>query len=192
MKMRFIEIGLLDLLSSFTALCLIVSVYCIVYRDDDALFPRARYVNITVSGASMEPTLHNGGVYPAVIVDERPEIKRGSIVACPFEILKDRLSMDDAEASKYGSLFVKRVIGLPNDRLYYDEAACALYINGKKYAEPYIMDEDYDWGIGIVAVPEDCVFLMGDNRKASVDSRDIGCVPISGIVRVIEDEENAG
>jgi signal peptidase I len=88
---------------------------------------------------------------------------------------------------------VKRVIGLPGDRIHID--AGLLYLNGKATFEPYayhggsyIRDLD-DWpadSLGIasreITVPPNMLFLMGDNRPASKDSRLWGSVPTSDVI----------
>ena len=89
--------------------------------------------------------------------------------------------------------YIKRVIGLPGDHIEYKDDT--LYINGKKYDEPYLdeykaqMDGEPLTGdftleemTGGKTVPEDQLFLMGDNRQNSLDSREIGTISIEEIV----------
>ncbi len=79
------------------------------------------------------------------------------------------------------SSFIKRVIGLPGDHIEIKNNC--VYINGEKYQEDYIigaMKTDMSRG-GIcddVIVPENCVYVLGDNRSASMDSRKFGCIPV--------------
>lgn len=79
------------------------------------------------------------------------------------------------------SSFIKRVIGLPGDHVEIKNNC--VYINGEKYQEDYIigaMKTDMSHG-GIcddVVVPENCVYVLGDNRSASMDSRKFGCIPV--------------
>lgn len=79
------------------------------------------------------------------------------------------------------SSFIKRVIGLPGDHIEIKNNC--VYIDGEKYQEDYIigaMKTDMSRG-GIcddVIVPENCVYVLGDNRSASMDSRKFGCIPV--------------
>jgi signal peptidase I len=81
--------------------------------------------------------------------------------------------------------YIKRVIGIPGDTIeIHDEG---VYINGTRLDEPYIdgrptnCDLD-DEVCGPLEVPEDSVFVMGDNRTNSSDSRVFGLVPIDNII----------
>ncbi|WP_075980947.1 signal peptidase I [Bacillus massilinigeriensis] len=89
--------------------------------------------------------------------------------------------------------YIKRVIGLPGDRIEYKNDT--LYINGKKYNEPYLEQykrEEVDGPltepftleeiIGQSTVPEGHLFVMGDNRRYSKDSRHIGTVPMEKVL----------
>lgn len=89
--------------------------------------------------------------------------------------------------------YIKRVIGLPGDHIEYKDDT--LYINGEKYDEPYLdeykaqMDGEPLTGdftleemTGGKTVPENQLFLMGDNRQNSLDSREIGTITIDKIV----------
>jgi signal peptidase I len=99
------------------------------------------------------------------------EIRRGDVVVFKFPEEPDRD-------------FIKRVIGLPGDRLEVKQQT--VFINGTAIAEPYAaltprpltqadLREDY----GPVTVPRDQYFMMGDNRWNSQDSRFWGFLPKS-------------
>ena len=79
--------------------------------------------------------------------------------------------------------FVKRVIGLPGDHVEIKDGA--VYLNGEKLDEPYL-DEgkrtEPESGLFIdIVVPDGYVYVLGDNRNNSTDSRRFGCIPIDKI-----------
>lgn len=78
--------------------------------------------------------------------------------------------------------YIKRIIGLPGEHVQIKDGK--VFINGELLEEPYLEDSVYTTENGEyvnVTVPEDCIFVMGDNRSVSMDSRSFGCVPISKI-----------
>lgn len=80
--------------------------------------------------------------------------------------------------------YIKRVIGLPGDHIEIKYGK--VYINGEEYDEEYISDAlKTDMALGgefdDIIVPEGYVYVLGDNRVASVDSRRFGCIPVSKI-----------
>lgn len=76
--------------------------------------------------------------------------------------------------------YIKRVIGLPGEHVKIENGN--VYINGEKLEEDYLADtvvtESLDGMYTDVVVPEGCIFVMGDNRPQSTDSRILGCIPI--------------
>ncbi|MCQ2547641.1 MAG: signal peptidase I [Clostridia bacterium] len=140
----------------------------------------------SVNGPSMEPTFEDGdylfisrqsyGLFGGV-----PE--RGDVV-----IAKSHLS--DVETNSTNINIIKRVIGVPGDTVALKEGY--VYVNGEKLEEAYLGDQGQSYGEfadnQTYKVPENCVFLMGDNRIVSEDSRfeDVGYVPYDNIIgRVI-------
>ncbi len=76
--------------------------------------------------------------------------------------------------------YIKRVIGLPGDTV----ACCtngAVTVNGVALNEPYVFEDDQRQ-FGPVQVPEGKLFVMGDHRGSSQDSRNNGPVPIDKVI----------
>ncbi|CAH0346962.1 signal peptidase I [Bacillus sp. CECT 9360] len=137
------------------------------------------FAPIVVEGLSMMPTLHD---QDRMIVN-----KIGYTFGEPDRF--DIIVFHAPEKKDY----IKRVIGLPGDRIEYKDDT--LYVNGKAYEEPYLDEskkqvidgpltepftlEDY---IGRDTVPEGTLFVMGDNRRFSKDSRHIGAVKMEDVL----------
>ena len=112
---------------------------------------------ITVDGSSMYSTLLNGDKMLAVDLFYKPE--NGDIVIC--------------RSSYYDKPLVKRVIATEGQTIEIDFDRGIVYVDGEVLDEPYINEPTYiDEGFsGKATVPEGCVFVMGDNRNDSNDSR---------------------
>ena len=130
-----------------------------------------------VSGASMEPTFHDGNY---LIVDEITyrfrEPQRGEVVV--FRYPKERKTF-----------FIKRIIGLPNDRVIIQQNKLRLFSNGKEIIldEDYLKDSASTAGSVNLELGPDQYFVLGDNRYNSFDSRNWGPIArkdIIGIVRL--------
>jgi signal peptidase I len=85
-----------------------------------------------------------------------------------------------------GGTFVKRIIGLPGERLQVKLRGgdAYVFINGRQLNEPYIDADRRQFGseFGPVTVPQGGYFVMGDNREASCDSREWGAVPEGNLI----------
>lgn len=84
------------------------------------------------------------------------------------------------------TIFIKRVIGVAGDEIDIDFERGCVYVNGQLQDEPYIAEpttndlgETYP-----LTVKENCVFVLGDNRNNSLDSRSpsIGQIPVENII----------
>lgn len=122
-----------------------------------------------VKGTSMEPTLHDGErlIVNKFIYRFRPP-RTGDIIVFKYP----------GDPSKK---FIKRVIGEPGDSVWIENAT--VYVNNRPLDEPYILEE-MDSDFERVTVPQDTIFVLGDNRNGSRDSRysDVGFVPLKNVV----------
>ena len=78
--------------------------------------------------------------------------------------------------------YIKRVIGLPGDHIVIKEGE--VYRNDEKLDEPYIREENteiQEEEYADVIVPEGTIYVMGDNREQSKDSRSFGCIPFERV-----------
>lgn len=122
---------------------------------------------IVVDGISMEPTLQDGELLLVRSIGYQP--KNGDIVILAKEGFHD------------GNAIVKRVIATGGQTLEIDYEAGKVYVDGMVLEEPYIKEfmVQYPYqSITSITVPEGSIFVMGDNRNNSDDSRD----PALGVV----------
>ncbi len=138
------------------------------------------FAPIIVEGQSMMPTLHH--------TDRMIVNKIGYTIGEPkrFDIIVFHATEDQD--------YIKRIIGLPGDKIEYRNDS--LYINDQQYDEPYLEGlKDslapgdvltYDFTLEQITnetvVPEGHVFVLGDNRRHSLDSRDIGFIPLEEVI----------
>ncbi|MFA8438789.1 signal peptidase I [Pueribacillus sp. YX66] len=135
------------------------------------------FTNYIVEGDSMLPTMHHGD---RLVVNK--------LVYKLYE--PERFDVIVFHATSQAD-YIKRIIGLPGDHIEYKNDV--LYINGEPYDEPFLdemkmngerLTHDFTLQqiIGKETVPENTVFVLGDNRRNSTDSRNLGVIPFDQIV----------
>lgn len=121
---------------------------------------------LQIYGTSMAPTLTNGNIVVSV---KGNDFQPGDVIAFYYN----------------NKILVKRVIAVPGDWMDIDEKG-TVYVNNQELQEPYLEEKALgDCNIQLpYQVPENRIFVMGDHRCVSVDSRNtaVGCVAEEQIV----------
>lgn len=123
---------------------------------------------LRIYGTSMTPTLSEGQI---VISLKTNSVESGDIVGV-----------------YYGNkLLIKRCIAKEHQWVDIDKDG-NVYVDGFLIDEPYLMDDAKHYGLTNIdlpyQVPDTCIFVMGDHRETSVDSRNtsVGCIDTENIV----------
>ena len=139
----------------------IALIYTTIYLELNVITP------IKVIGDSMEPNISDGDI---MIIDRWntniEDIKRFDIVVIQYK-------------EKY---IIKRVIGLPGEKIRYKENK--LYINNTLIKEPFLNDQTIteDFYLKNKTIPKKQYLVLGDNREISLDSRSIGLIEEKRII----------
>lgn len=157
------------------SLCILL-LLCVVYSINTYVIKLAY-----VSGESMYPTLADGDLLLVNQVNNQPS--RGDIIL-----------IDISQSSLPGEYAVKRVVALEGDTVILDYESDSVYVNGVRIVESYLNLDQGDPMIelnGVSAityqVPPGAVFVLGDNRNDSIDSRSetLGMIEKTEMVGVV-------
>jgi signal peptidase I len=140
-----------------------------------------------VYGISMQPTLVEGDRLIVIPLYGMP--RHGDI------IILEAANLPNSVTGQMGEPIVKRVIGLPGDEIFIDSESGEVFRNGERLEEIYIMEKiapDKTGNRNYPLIIEDGqIFVMGDNRNHSTDSRFsagegvyyyVGCVDMGNII----------
>ena len=128
---------------------------------------------VYVSGTSMSPTLNNGEILILNKLDKKYD---------RFDIV-----VIDYEGKNLNERLIKRVIGLPGDKIKYKDGK--LYVNNKQVDDKFsAFTDDFNMSLfNSTEIPEGKYLVLGDNRIESLDSRRLGLIDekdIKGTVSV--------
>ena len=122
-----------------------------------------------VRGDSMEPSLTSGSLALFYRLDHT--YRRNDIVLF--------------RPNGRNELLIKRIVAVAGDRVDIDDQTGTLLINGTAEREAAAVGKTYSRTGGTafpLRVPDGCVFVLGDNREAALDSRSIGPIGVGGVV----------
>ncbi|NYE58126.1 signal peptidase I [Carboxydothermus ferrireducens] len=118
-----------------------------------------------------------GSMIPTILPNDRVVVLKFWYKIKPIE--RGQIVVFDPPNSANSPPFIKRVIGLPGETLEIKNNT--VYINGKPLKENYLPAKMEMEPFGPFKIPKDAIFVMGDNRQHSADSRYFGAVPIKNI-----------
>jgi signal peptidase I len=122
----------------------------------------------TIHQVSMRPTLEEGDrVLISRLTYHFRDPARGDVIVF-------HSPMDSTED------LVKRIVAIPGDRVAVTEGK--LYVNGEAQTEPYLLEQRTNDGLLEMEIPDGYVFVLGDNRNNSTDSRVFGAIPRDFII----------
>jgi signal peptidase I len=128
-----------------------------------------------IPSASMVPTLQLGDRLVVEKISYQlhpPERFDIAVFKVPPQLQQDGYSSDQA--------FIKRVIGIPGDRIAIQKGK--VYLNEQPLSESYIVEVPKIEDMPTVTVPANQLFMMGDNRNNSNDSRYWGFLPLENVI----------
>ena len=121
---------------------------------------------LLIHGTSMAPTMTDGNI---IVCVKSRNLEQGDIVAFYYN----------------NQILVKRMIANPGDWVDIDDDG-NVYVNGELIDEPYLQEKAFgETNIKLpYQVPENRIFVLGDHRSVSIDSRNtsVGCVPYDRLV----------
>lgn len=125
-------------------------------------------------GPAMEPTIREGQIIVAQRYGTAAPVRGDIVVFHPPAIPKLTLT----------ARFVMRIVALPGDTIAFTNSA--LLLNGKPLLEPYVAPENADYAVDPryrrLTLPAAQYFVLGDNRRDSLDSRTFGPIARSAIL----------
>jgi signal peptidase I len=127
------------------------------------LFFQVTLIKANVIGVSMQPTLSDGDL---ILAWKDFDLKRGDIILFP-----------STENDRY---YIKRLIGMSGDQIEISNGIVS--VNGKYLQEEYLSENNFNNVNGSWSLGAGEIFVLGDNRDFSQDSRDFGVFQESDVI----------
>mmetsp|Transcript_11608 Transcript_11608/g.36994 ORF Transcript_11608/g.36994 Transcript_11608/m.36994 type:complete len:334 (-) Transcript_11608:89-1090(-) len=156
-------------------------------QEDLKTFFSSLAVALTIRGFIVEPRfIPSLSMYPTFDVGDQLTVDKISRRWRPYE-RRDVIVFNPPPAfsavvggDRSGEALIKRIVALEGDTVEVKNGG-RLYINGELQEEPFT-NENARYTFGPVKVPEGCVFVLGDNRNASLDGHVWGFLPKENII----------
>ncbi|MEU8038435.1 signal peptidase I [Streptosporangium sp. NPDC049078] len=173
----------------FRALCVLIIPFVVVGVSACSVIPALLISKATgresyrESSEAMMPTLKEGAVVTGTVTDGTYTPKTGDVIAF----------LPPKSWGGSGGYMIKRIIGVPGSTVSCCDPQHRMVIDGKPVDEPYVTNERASQLIfEPIVVPEGRIWVQGDNRDVSLDSRNHhsvgvdGTVPVSNVIGVID------
>lgn len=158
---------------------------------------RSVVLNFRVDGLSMEPSLDSGEMLLVNrqmyfnfdandVLNILPFVDReGENIVYPLHPpQRGDIVVFEPPIGRTSKPYIKRVIGLPGETVTIHDGG--VYVDGERLNEPYLQGTATSWPNGdpnrIVVLPEDHLFVLGDNRNNSSDSRSFGSIAVDSLI----------
>ena len=140
---------------------------------------------LQLTAASLAARRHGMTTFAVVGANMAPTLEPGEVAWIEPSHAPQRAQIVAFTSAEFGTaIFPSRIISLPNERVELREVD--LYVNESRLPEPYLQvgraEQEYSLNSKPAQVPDGHVWLMGDFRDMSKDSRHFGPVPIQSII----------
>lgn len=147
-------------------------IFCFYVVNHDSMFPNAKQGDILII-QKISSTLKFTPKRNEIVIFSAPNVDISTSIIANYD--------------SANNVYIKRVIAIENDYISFKDGK--IYINNEQLDETYL-----DSGVKTIqnntvinefTVPKGYIFVMGDNRTNSIDSRNFGCIPVSKVKGIV-------